>query len=294
MERITTHLWYDREAKAAAELYTSLFPNSKITSHTVLQDTPSGEVDLVTFELLGREFQAISAGPLFKFNPSISFQVLFNSKDALDAAWEKLSAGGQVLMELGAYPFSEHYGWLQDRFGLSWQLFYAGAEGRPPEITPVILFVGEVCGKAEEAIRFWTSLFAGSKIEAIQYYNQGEEPDRAGTVRLAAFNLLGQSFAALDSAHDHRFSFNEAISFVVHCDSQAEIDAFWEQLSAVPEAEQCSWLKDRFGLSWQIVPAILGELMAGDDPARTARVTQAFLAMKKFEIAKLKEAYEGG
>jgi len=97
----------------------------------------------------------------------------------------------------------------------------------------------------------------------------------------------------MDSGHGHSFTFNEAISFIVHCDTQKEIDHYWEKLSADPKAEQCGWLKDRYGLSWQIVPTIMNEMLKGNDKERIARVTEAFLRMKKFDIATLKRAYEG-
>ena len=98
----------------------------------------------------------------------------------------------------------------------------------------------------------------------------------------------------MDSAREHKFAFNEAISFIVHCDTQSEIDYFWESLSADPNAEQCGWLKDKYGLSWQVTPTIMNEMLSANDQKRTARVTQAFLKMKKFDIAALKRAYEGG
>lgn len=153
MPTITTHLWFDKEAKEAAEFYTSIFPQSQIIGMTTLHNTPSGSVDIVTIELLGQQFTLLSAGPLFKFN--------------------------------------------------------------------------------------------------------------------------------------------EAISFIVNCNTQEEIDYYWEKLSAVPESEQCGWLKDRYGLSWQIVPTVMGEMMKSKDGKKLARVTEAFLKMKKFDIEELKKAYEG-
>lgn len=293
MQTITTHLWFDKEAREAAELYVSMLPQSKIKSITTLHDTPSGSVDTVTFELLGREFQAISAGPYFKFNPSVSLHVTCNTADEVDRLWARLAEGGMVLMELGTYPFSERYGWLQDRYGLSWQLSYPGGSGVSPKIRPFIMFVGSVCGRAEEAIRFWTSVFPGSHVGVIQHHGGGEGPDRPGTVRYAEFSLLGQDFAAIDSAYEHQFAFNEAISFMVLCETQAEIDRYWKQLTAVPEAEQCGWLKDKYGLSWQIVPGGMEELLGGNDRERIDRVTQAFLGMKKIDLAKLREVYAG-
>ena len=123
-QKITPHLWFDKEAKEATKLYTSLFENSKITNITTLHNTPSGDADIVSFTLSGQSFMAISAGPYFKFNPSISFHVKFKTKDDVDEMWKKLSKGGKVLMELGKYPFSEMYGWIQDKYGLSWQIIY--------------------------------------------------------------------------------------------------------------------------------------------------------------------------
>jgi predicted 3-demethylubiquinone-9 3-methyltransferase (glyoxalase superfamily) len=292
MQKIIPHLWFDNAAREAAEFYVSIFPKSRVKSTTLLHNTPSGSVDIVTFELSGLEFQAISAGPLFKFNPSISFHVSCQTKEEVDEIWKKISDGGQVLMELGEYPFSERYGWLQDRYGLSWQINYTGEDGKP-KITPMMLFVGEVCGKAEEAVNFWASVFRESKVGFIQRYGKSEEPDKEGTLKFAAFSLFDQEFRAMDSAHEHAFNFNEAISFIVNCDTQEEIDYFWKKLSAVPEAEQCGWLKDRYGVSWQVVPAAMDEMLRGGDQARIDRVTQVLLPMKKLDIAKLQEAYDG-
>lgn len=153
MQKITPHLWFAKEAKEAAEFYVSVFPNSKINNVTTLHDTPSGDCDVVSFELSGQSFMAISAGPLFKFN--------------------------------------------------------------------------------------------------------------------------------------------ESISFIIPCETQEEIDYYWEKLSAVPESEQCGWLKDKYGLSWQVVPAIMDEMMSKGSEEQIARVTQAFLEMKKFDIAQLRKAFEG-
>ncbi|CAG1014960.1 hypothetical protein ANAEL_05131 [Anaerolineales bacterium] len=311
MQKIAPHLWFDKEAKEAAQFYTSIFTNSKITNVTTIHEVPSptGDSDIVSFELMGQPFMAISAGPLFKFNPSVSFFVNFDpsrereARENLDAVWEKLSQGGQVLMPIQEYPFSKRYGWVQDKYGLSWQLILTNPEGEErPEIVPSLLFVGDVAGKAEEAINFYLSVFRdapfdfaprGSKMGAIMRYGAGQEPDKAGTVMFADFKLLGTWLAAMDSAHEHNFAFNEAISLMIPCETQAEIDYYWDKLSADPQAEQCGWLKDKYGLSWQVSPTIMDEMMAKGTPAQIAHVTQAFLPMKKFDIAKLKAAYEG-
>ena len=299
MQKITPHLWFDKEAEEAAEFYTTLFPDSKITNVTTLHDTPSGDTDIVSFELAGQPFMAISAGPLFQFNPSVSFIVNFDpsrDKDArnnIDSLWEGLSEGGQVLMPLDKYPFSERFGWLQDKYGLSWQLILSNPEGEErPFLVPALMFVGDVVGRAEEAINFYLSVFKNSKMGEIIRFGAGQEPEKEGTVMFADFMIENQWFAATDSAREHNFSFNEAISFIVNCEDQEEIDYYWEKLSAVPEAEQCGWLKDKYGVSWQIVPKEMDELMANGTREQIDRVTQAFLPMKKLIIADLKKAYE--
>jgi predicted 3-demethylubiquinone-9 3-methyltransferase (glyoxalase superfamily) len=294
MEKITPHLWFDNNAEEAAKFYTSIFKNSKVKNVTTLHNTPSGTVEIFTIELLGQEFTLISAGPLFKFNPSVSFLVACNTKEEVDELWGNLFNGGRALMELGAYPFSERYGWVQDKYGLSWQVIYMGDRKIKQRIIPTLLFVGRQYGKAEEAMNFYASVFENAKVGDILHYSKGEEPDKEGTVKHASFILEGQEFAAMDSARGHNFEFNEAISFMVHCETQEEIDYYWGKLSAYPEAEQCGWLKDKYGLPWQIVPILMDEMLKDNDEKKIERVTEAFLQMKKLNIAKLKEAYGSG
>jgi len=300
MQKIIPHLWFDKEAREAAEFYTSIFPDSKVANISTLHNTPSGDCDIVSFELWGYRLMGISAGPLFKFNPSISLMVNFDpaqdqgAKTRIDKLWEKLSAGGNILMPLDKYPFSERYGWIQDRYGLSWQLILTNPEGeKRPMIIPFFLFVGDVYGRAEEASDFYLSIFKRSKRGAIARYGAGQAPDKEGAVMFTDFMLEDQWFAAMESAHEHKFKFNEAISLMVNCDTQEEIDYYWQKLSAVPEAEQCGWLKDKFGVSWQIVPTEMDKMMRDGSPDQIAHVTQAFLKMKKFDLAELRKAYQG-
>src|SRR5688572_10427912 len=178
MHAITPHLWFDQEAKEAAGFYTTVLPGSRVTNIATLRDTPSGDCDVVSFQLAGQPFMAISAGPLFKFNPSISFHLKCQTVDEVDTVWAKLAPGGKVLMELGEYPFSKRYGWLSDRYGLSWQIIHADYEIKQ-RITPVLMFVGAVCGQARSAINHYTSVFAGSggsgesKVGRVLHYGPG-------------------------------------------------------------------------------------------------------------------------
>jgi predicted 3-demethylubiquinone-9 3-methyltransferase (glyoxalase superfamily) len=293
MKRIVPHLWYDKEAKEAALFYISLFEKSKLLNVTVIEDTPSGNAEIVSFELSGQQFEAISAGPYFKFNPSISLMVACYSVDEVNAKWKALSEGGTELMPLGEYPFSKWYGWVQDRYGLSWQLMLIDNGETVQKITPNLLFSNESCGKAEEAIRYYAEVFENSEIGMISRYREGEASSENAKVNYASFKLSGMDFAAMDNAFDVDFSFNEAVSLIVYCENQQEIDYFWDKLSFVPEAEQCGWIKDKFGLSWQIVPVILNDMMNSSDREKYKRVTEAVLKMKKLDIGVLQKAYDG-
>ena len=289
MQKIKPHLWFATEAKEAAALYASLFPDSKVTNVTTITGTPSGDADIVNFTLAGQEFMAISAGPFFKLNPSISLFVTFDTEAAVAATWNKLIEGGKALMPFNTYPWAKKYGWLQDKYGLTWQLSW-NDDGTTPNITPLLMFTQGVAGKAKEAIETYTKLFPDSKIDMTVPYEKGER-DTEGFLKHARFTLAGQNFMAMDSSGPHQFMFNEAFSLVVSCDTQDEIDRYWSALSAVPESEQCGWLKDKYGVSWQIVPAVMGTMMSSGNKEKIARITQAFLKMKKFDIKTLEEAY---
>ncbi|HBL78072.1 MAG: hypothetical protein A2W90_13365 [Bacteroidetes bacterium GWF2_42_66] len=268
-------LWFDGKAKEAAEFYCSVFDDAVITAENPM---------VVTFESAGQKFMLLNGGPQFTLNPSVSFFVVCKTEKEVDNTWEKLIKDGSVLMGLDKYEWSDRYGWLQDRFGVSWQLFLGKMEDVGQKFSPSLMFTNAHAGKAEQAIQFYTSVFSNSSVTGILRYT-ADDPDVEGTVKHAQFSLGKKVFMAMDSSFPHMFSFNEAISFVVECETQEEIDYYWEKLSAVPEAEQCGWLKDQFGVSWQIIPAILEQLMS--DPSRSQRVVNAFLQMKKFDIEKL-------
>lgn len=293
MQKIIPHLWYDKEAKEAALLYMTLFDQSRLISANTIVGTPSGDSEIVSFELAGQTFMAISAGPYFKFNPSISLMVACDSVEEVDSLWKSFSEGGTVLMAIGEYPFSKRYGWIQDRYGLSWQLMLVEGGMTSQKIMPNLLFSGDACGRTEEAVNYYTNMFPNSKIHFSSKYEEGEAKSAKAVVNYVAFKLLGMEFSAMDNAYDVEFGFNEAFSLIVECEDQAEIDDYWEKLSAVPEAEQCGWLKDRFGLSWQIVPASMNEMMSKGTKEEIRRITDAFLKMKKFDIEALKRAYHG-
>ncbi len=299
MQKIVPNLWFDKSAREAAEFYCSVFPRSKVNDVVTLYDTPSGDVDVVNFELDGTSFTAINGGPAFKFNPSLSFIVNVDpSKDRkadknIVRFWAMLSEDGKELMPFQEYPFSKKYGWVEDRYGVSWQLILSDPVGNErPFIVPSLLFVGEKAGRAEEAINFYLSIFNNSKIGTINRYPPGMDPERQGSIQFSDFMLEGVWLSAMDSSGPHDFDFNEAISFMIYCEDQTEIDYFWQRLSAVPDSEQCGWLKDRYGISWQVVPKILPQLLSSGNRDQIDSLTQAFLPMKKLIIEDIKKAYD--
>lgn len=300
MQKITPHLWFDKEAREAAEFYCAVFPDARIVNSVVLHDTPDGDTEALTFNLSGYDFMAISAGPYFKINPAISFILNFDpSQDEqapshLQELWGKLIDGGTALMPLQAYPFSKQYGWVQDKFGVSWQLMLTDPTGEPrPFITPSLMFASTNTNKAEAAMQFYLEVFSNAKQGTIARYSEDTGPAKKGSLMFADFMLENQWFAAMDSGVEQPFTFTEAVSLLINCDNQKEIDYYWSKLSAVPEAEQCGWLKDKYGVSWQIAPSALNDMLYNGTAEQAARVTQAFLKMKKLDLAQLEAAYRG-
>lgn len=306
MQKITPCLWFNNQAETAVDFYTAAFANSKIgavarygKASSQVSGQPEGSVMTLVFQLEGQEFMALNGGPLFKFTPAISFMVNCQTTLEIDTLWNKLSSGGSVLMPLESAPWLESlgitkFGWLTDQFGLSWQLSLV-AEDVPQKISPFLMFTGERAGQAEAAIQRYTRLFENSKTLCLEHYNAeriqatgGHEKE--GTVWQGVFSLDGYTMRAIDSSHIHEFGFTPAISFVVNCNDQAEVDHFWESLAEGGGPEECGWLHDQFGLSWQVVPTVLEELMDAAKPEQTERVMQALMEMKKLDIAQLKEA----
>lgn len=285
-------IWFEGDVEAIAEWYVSKFPDSFVDYTTKLTDTPSGETTIVTVSLAGQFFQLLGAGPLKERNPSISYMVTFPTSEEVETLWNELVEGAEVLMPLDTYDFSERYGWLKDKHGVSWQIMHSGGMDIQT-VTPCFLFVGDVFGRAEAAMNDWISIFPDSYVleDHMIRYEATDGPELEGKLNYARFVLSGREFVAMDSAENHQFAFNEMQSLIAFCESQAEIDDYWAKLSAVPEAEQCGWLQDRYGVSWQIVPWEMEEMLTTGTKEQLARVTQAFLPMKKIDVAALRNVY---
>lgn len=297
MKTITPHLWFDARAEEAARFYASAFEGSEVgpilrydEAAAQASGQPEDSVLTIDFELHGHPFVGLNGGPQFRFTPAVSFFVSCHDREEIDRLHGTLSGGGSELMPLQEYPFSERYGWLMDRYGLSWQLNLAPYAHK---ITPSLMFTGERHGRAEEAMRFYASLFEDSSVDTIERYGPGDPDPAEGTVKYAEFTLAGQGFRAMDRSLAHDFTFNEAVSFLVPCEDQDEVDHFWKAFTEEGEESRCGWLKDPYGVSWQIAPTVLLEMLRDDDPERAGRVMRAMLGMTKIEIPALEAAYEG-
>ena len=293
MQKIIPHLWFDNNAVEAVRLYISLFEDSSIINITTIPDTPSGDTQTVDFRLANLEFSAINGGPYFTFNPSISLMVSCSTKEEVDRLYEKLSLDGTDLMPLGEYPFSKWYVWIQDKYGLSWQLMLVDNMEEHKKIRPTLLFAGDVCGKAQDAMEYYATVFKDFSKGFVNNYMPGEAEDDRAKINYAEINLGDIQLILMDHGLGGDFTFNEAFSLIVNCKNQNEIDYFWDKLSFVTEAEQCGWVKDQFGLSWQIVPDNFNNVFMNGTKEEVKRVTEAFLKMKKFDLSTLERARLG-
>lgn len=276
-------LWCDNNAAEVAAFY------EQALRAKILINTPV----VVHIEVAGQRIMLLNGGPMFEKNASVSLMIICNSAEELNQYWNALAQEGMALMPLDAYPFADRYGWIRDKYGMTWQLYFK--EGYMPEqrITPTLMFVNENNGKAKEAMECYTNIFPDSGIDGIMYYKDGEGGDEPDHIQHAEFRISNYKLACMDSSLEHRFNFSEGISMVVMTKDQKETDQLWNKLTADGGSESmCGWLKDKFGLSWQIVPKRLAELMGDQkNPSGAKAAMEAMLQMKKIVIADLEAAY---
>lgn len=295
MKNFATCIWLDHQAEELFAFYQSVFKNTKQLRSTKYSDAsasmsgqPKGSLMTLEFEIEGQEFVALNGGPIFKLNPSVSFYVSCDSVAEVDELYGKLADGGTPLMPLNKYPFSERFGWLTDKFGVSWCMNFAPKDKQ--KIAPQLMFANELEGKAEEAVNLYTSIFKNSKIVQLNRFAEGEG-GTVGNIKHGIFELDGEEFRILDAPGAHAFNFNEAVSFIINCKTQAEVDNFWSKLCDGGTPSQCGWLKDKFGVSWQVVPQALTDMLLKDDPERCEKMLNAMRHMSKLDIAALEAAY---
>ncbi|MGW9627165.1 VOC family protein [Microbacterium sp. NPDC055521] len=296
-QKIIPNLWFAGDAGDAGEFYSSTLP---MTSANVAMRYPDelpdfqkgleGQPVVVDLDVAGFRITMINSDDTFRPTPSISFMLNFDpllfdgdadaARAELDRTWAALSDGGQALMPLGEYPFSPYYGWVQDRYGVSWQLMLTGpGGGARPFVMVQVMFSGDAQNQAREAVDFYLSLFDDTAFGTVAEYPEATGTAAAGSVMFGEFRIGEQWFSFTDSNVRHEFGFTPGVSLEIRCADQAEIDHFWDALSAVPDAEQCGWLVDRYGVSWQVVPENMGELLA--KPGAYQRMPD----MKKLVIA---------
>lgn len=276
---ITPCFWYDNHAKDAAALYAEAFLQTKILSQSPI---------VTEISLSGQHFILLDGGPKYKPNPSISFYYICENEEEFNRAWNTLKKDGVVMMDAGTYPWSEKYGFLEDKYGISWQIALGDIKEVGQKITPCFMFTQKNYGRADEAVQFYASVFADSHVDGILRFGSDEAPDTEGKVKHAQMSIDGNKLMIMESAHPHAFTFSEGVSLTIYCDTQKEIDYYWEKLTESGAESMCGWLRDKFGVSWQIIPSILGKIM--NDPSKAGKAAQAFMSMRKLEIEKIVQA----
>lgn len=269
----------NNNAREIADFYCDVFPETKVSDENPV---------VVMLEMFGRKLMLLNGGDMFKPNPSISLMFLTMSENEVEEIWNKLIAEGESMMPLDTYPFSPKYGWVQDKYGVSWQLYTARDENHiVQKIVPTLMFTGSQNGLATEAAQLYTSLFPNSAMRGIMYYDAASgEPETS--VQHGEFFINNYLLMMMDSSLEHKFNFSEGLSLVIECNDQEEIDDYWNALTSNGGEEgRCGWLKDRFGISWQIAPSQLDEWMK-----KSPKVMDEVMKMKKPDINILRAAAE--
>lgn len=278
-KQITPCLWFNNQGKDAASVYCSVFNGSKITAQSPI---------VTEIEVSGQRLILLDGGPMYQPNPSISFFYLCENERELEKIWNVFSKEGRVMMPLDTYPWSKKYGWIADKFGISWQLSLGKMSDVGQKITPCLMFTGSQYGRVDEAIEHYSDIFGNVKVDGILRYGADDLPDKEGKVKHAQIALNGQKFMLMESAAEHRFTFTEGVSLTVYCETQQEIDYYWEKFTESGEESMCGWLRDKFGVSWQIIPSVLGKIMS--DPSKAGKAAQAFMSMRKLNIEQIVQA----
>lgn len=268
---ITPCLWFDGEGEEAARFYCSLFADARITAATPVA---------VDFEIAGQPFVCLNGGPQYQPNPSISFRYACANVTEQQNLKKALAADGKILAEQPEVSWPQDSVWVQDRWGVAWYLYVDASANKVQRTVPVLHFGGERRSQLDEALDLYACLFPNIR-----------SADTDGGLRNALLERQGHQCLLMEQPDSRGFAFDEGVSLTVYCDSQEEIDTYWRALSAGGREQMCGWLRDRFGLAWQILPSILPELLSDTDTAQQAG--EALMEMKKINIEQLIRAGRG-
>lgn len=269
---------FEREAADAGTFYADLYGG-----------TASSENPFVTMvDVFGQKLMLLNYGMPIDKTPALNLHLKIDDDAEVDRIFSALKEGGRELMPLGSYPWSPRYGWVNDRFGTSWQVYGTGGATQPQTLVPSLMFVGDKVGKCSEAMELYTSTFLNSR-------SNGAKKDDKGNVMHADFEIDGYHLYAMDSEGPHAFDFNNGVSMLVLTDDQAQTDHYWSSLLAGGGKEmQCGWLEDRYGVRWQIAPkAIIAMVGDNANPEKQQRAIAEMMKQIKLEIAPIEAAYNG-
>ena len=267
---------FEREAADAGTFYADLYGG-----------TASSENPFVTMvDVFGQKLMLLNYGMPIDKTPALNLHLKIDDDAEVDRIFSALKEGGRELMPLGSYPWSPRYGWVNDRFGTSWQVYGTGGATQPQTLVPSLMFVGDKVGKCSEAMELYTSTFLNSR-------SNGAKKDDKGNVMHADFEIDGYHLYAMDSEGPHAFHFNNGVSMLVLTDDQAQTDHYWSSLLAGGGKEmQCGWLEDRYGVRWQIAPkAIIAMVGDNANPEKQQRAIAEMMKQIKLEIAPIEAAY---
>lgn len=278
-------LWFNGKVEEAADFYLNLFQETKRNRTLYFVEDAHGTTgDILTISLTldNQEFVLLNGGPDFVMTPAISYVINCTDAGHLKRIWEELSKDGEMLMDLDNLPGVGLFGWLNDKYGVSWQLKVGDGKEK---ITPCFMFANNLYGKAKDAMETW-----------IQYFHNGsilsQSTDNDGNLTIGEFELFGQHFLAMDSAMNHDFTFSMANSFYVYCEDQNEIDNLWDTVTKDGEEYPCGWMMDKFGVPWQTVARDMDDLIDIKEPKKALAVTKELYKMKKIDINLLRKVYE--
>lgn len=281
MGKFSSCLWVNGRIEEMMAVYETVFSRveRKVTNFYQTDEHGTiGDILTVSIDIDNQEFLLLNGGPEFNMTPAVSYVVEAESVEKAQAIWDRLAPRGQILMEIEDQSMGKLFGWLNDEFGVSWQITVG--EG-PETITPCLMFIHQYFGKAAEAIDAWGEYYGGLEREVLI-----NNPD--GTIQFAKFTLHGQPFIVMDNDYDHQFEVTIGNSFCVYCDNQAEINRVWEAVTADGEESQCGWMVDKFGVAWQTTTRDMDTLLRSNNP-KAAEITEALYKMKKIDIDYLRE-----